>query len=48
VAEARESSVGAYVVEKFYVVLIVASIGGFIVFIMADLYAKRKKAKKDA
>lgn len=46
VAEARESSVGAYIVEKFYTVFIVASISGFLVFILADLYARRRRARQ--
>jgi len=46
VSEARESSMGAYVVEKFYTIFITASIGGFVIFIVADLYARRKKAKR--
>lgn len=44
--EARESSVGAYVVEKFYMIFIGASVSGFLLFIMADLYARRKRTKK--
>ncbi len=46
VAEARESSMGAYVVEKFYTIFIAASIGGFLVFIVADLYARRRRKKR--
>lgn len=46
VAEARESSIGAYVVEKFYTIFIAATISGFVVFIVADLYARRRKLKK--
>jgi hypothetical protein len=46
VAEVRESSLGAYVVQKFYTLFIVASIGGFVVFIVADLFARRRKAAK--
>jgi hypothetical protein len=45
VAEARESSAGAYFVEKFYTIFIIASLTGFLVFIMVDLYARRKRAK---
>jgi hypothetical protein len=48
VAEARESSVGAYFVEKFYMTFIGASIGGFLLFIVVDLYARRRRAKQDA
>lgn len=46
VSEARESSMGAYVVEKFYTIFIAASISGFVVFIVADLLARRRKARK--
>jgi hypothetical protein len=45
VAETRESSTGAYAVEKFYTVFIACSIGGFLVFIIVDLYARRKRKK---
>ncbi|MBI5116072.1 cytochrome c3 family protein [Candidatus Poribacteria bacterium] len=45
VSEARESSMGAFVVERFYTIFIVANISGFIIFIMVDLYARRRKAK---
>lgn len=46
VGAARESSIGAYFVEKFYMVFIGASIGGFLIFIVVDLFARRRKAKK--
>jgi hypothetical protein len=46
VAEAKESSMGRYFVEKFYTVFIAASLSGFVVFIIADLYAKRRKRKQ--
>jgi hypothetical protein len=46
VAGARDSSVGAYFVEKFYTIFIVTSLGGFLVFIVVDLYARRKRKKK--
>ena len=46
VAETRESSVGAYFVERFYMLFIGASVSGFLLFIIVDLYARRKKSRK--
>lgn len=43
-----ESSKGAYLVEKFYLIVIGASIGGFLLFIVVDLFARRRKAKQAA
>jgi hypothetical protein len=48
VSETKESSLGAYFVEKFYTIFIAASITGFLVFIVADLFARRRKARKQA
>ncbi|RJP15319.1 MAG: hypothetical protein C4520_20260 [Candidatus Abyssobacteria bacterium SURF_5] len=45
VAEAKESSMGRYFVEKIYTVIIVSTISGFLLFIGVDLYAKRRKRK---
>lgn len=46
VAEAKESSMGRYFVEKMYTVIIVSTISGFLLFISVDLYAKRRKKKR--
>lgn len=46
VSETREIGLGAYVVEKFYTIFIIASISGFLVFIVVDLYARRRKTKR--
>jgi len=43
---ARESSMGAYWVQRFYTMGILASVGGFLVFIAVDLIARRRRAKK--
>jgi hypothetical protein len=46
IEELRESSRGANLVEKFYTVAIGGSIGGFIIFIVVDLIARRRRSKK--
>jgi hypothetical protein len=45
-SELRESSKGALLVENFYKIAISGSVGGFIVFIIVDLIARRRRAKK--
>ncbi len=47
-SELRESSKGAEFVEKFYKITISGSVGGFLVFIIVDLFARRRRAKKSA
>ncbi len=46
VGTARESSMGAHLVEKFYTIFIGASVLGFLVFIVVDLSARRRRAKE--
>lgn len=43
-----ESSRGASLVEKFYKITISGSIGGFLIFIIVDLFARRRRARKAA
>ena len=42
----RESSRGANLVEKFYILAIGGSIGGFIIFILVDLMARFRRSRK--
>ena len=46
VTEVRESNIGAFAVGKFYAILIGASVGGFLLFILTDLIALVRKMKR--